>query len=126
MKKSLIVITLVIFTSCFSQRKTSATNEFTAMEEVLKSVTYYKKIKAKDFMYNVFIVNNKSGSAHFEGSDEVSSYVLIIKTEYGEEEKPVVYVLNDMIAPKFISLKDSQITIEHMREKRVKEVYQLE
>lgn len=126
MKKTLIVIALVLFTSCFSQRKITPTQEFTAMEEALKSVTFFKNINAKDFMYNVFIIHNKSGSAHFEGSDELSSYVLIVKTAYGEEEKPLVYAIKELIAPKFISLKDAQITIEHMREKRIKEVYQFE
>ncbi len=127
MKKLLILSAFLYGVFYYSQIKTYPTNDFASQKNFLNSVHFYKNVKTKNFVYNIFIYDNESGSANFEGSDEVSSNLLITKSEYGENEKPKIYLIKNLIYPKFIKLNDKGIlTIEYVNKKKIKQNYILE
>ena len=60
-----------------------------------------------DFFINVYIVSDPTGSAHIEGSEEISNSIYIAVSEDGEVPDQYLYRLNSVYDPKIISYTKS-------------------
>jgi hypothetical protein len=60
-----------------------------------------------DLFVNVYIVSDPSGSAHIEGTDEITNSIYIATSEDGEAPDQYLYRLTSVYDPKIISYTKS-------------------
>lgn len=114
--KTKIVIILVLILG-ISQIKSSLTSynkniDFNC-EKILPEMVYFKFYKLDNVVVRVIIYNNPSGSANIPESDEVSSNIIVMKSEYGENEPTQYFNFDNIINPKIISVKENKVDITY-------------
>lgn len=80
-------------------------------KEILSEMVFFKFYKLENVVVRVIIYNNPSGSANIPGSDEISSNIIVVKNEYGENEPPQYFKFNNIINPKIISVCENKVDI---------------
>jgi hypothetical protein len=80
-------------------------------KEILSEMVFFKTYKLKNVGISVIIFNNPSGSANIPETDEVSSNIIVIKSEYGENESPQYFYFNNIYNPKIISVSENKVDI---------------
>ena len=69
---------------------------------------------------------NPSSIANTEGTDEVTSSIIISKSEYGENETAIFFEIKGLINPKIINLYDDsdKILIDSgIKQHRLRQIY---
>jgi len=111
MKK--LILTLLLLTCIMigkSQTKLIESKVFDA-KMILSNLEEHKSYTFKNFYVMTYLFSNGSGSAHQEGSDEVSHSILIMKTEYGEHEVRKFYLIKNLYNISIKYVKENEITI---------------
>jgi hypothetical protein len=75
------------------------------LNNIERSVKF--KNSSGDFFINVYIVSDPTGSAHIEGSEEISDSIYIAVSEDGKVPDQYLYRLTSVYDPKIISYTKS-------------------
>ena len=102
---------LTSFNLCKAQIKLVELKTFDA-KKVLSNLEEFKSYSFEKYSLMTYLFTNESGSAHIIGSDEVSSSILIVKSEFGEHEIPKFYMIKNILNPKILNIKENEITIQ--------------
>lgn len=121
--KTKIVIIIVLILGVLqikSSLKTSSNSNDINCEKILPAMSYFKLYKLDNVVIRVIIYNNPSGSANIPESDEVSSNIIVMKSEYGENEPTQYFNFDNIYNPKIISVKENKVDITFgQNEKRI-------
>ena len=112
--KTKIVIILVLILG-ISQIKSSLISSNKKIdfncEKILSNMVYFKSFKLENYVVRVVIYTNPSGSANIPESDEVSSNIIVMKNEYGENEPTQFFKFDNIYNPKVVSVKENKVDI---------------
>jgi hypothetical protein len=67
---------------------------------MLNNISYFKTFETKQFNISIIVISNESGSAHQEGTDEVSNKVYIGVSEFDENPKQMLYSIDNLYLTK--------------------------
>ena len=112
--KTRLIVALILILGVLqiksSLTSSSRSNDFNC-EKILSKMVYFKIYKLDNVVISVIMYNNPSGSANLPESHEVSSNIIVMKNEYGENEPTQYFSFDNIINPKVISVKENKVDI---------------
>lgn len=113
MKTKIVVIIVLILgiSQIKSSIKSLNKNIPPNCEKILPEMVYFNLYKSDNVVVRVIIYNNPSGSANIPESHEVSSNIIVMKSEYGENEPTQYFNFDNIYNPKVVSVKENKVEI---------------
>ena len=76
------------------------------LSNVINSIEFFNEYSTNLFSVRLLIIDNEPGSANFQGTGEISSYILIGISEFDEFPVKTLYKLDNIINPSIIDEKN--------------------
>ena len=119
--KTKLLITIILILGVLQIKSSLTTsnksNDFNC-EKILSKMVYFKSFKLESYVVSLVIYNNPSGSANLPESHEVSSNIIVMKSEYGENEPTHYFNFENIYNPKIVSVKENKIDITFGRNEK--------
>ena len=112
MKNIILILFIMTALSCKSQNFEAKELNNYELNNLIGNICYFKSYTLTDNVVNIVIINNPSGSAKNEESDEVSNNLYLSKCEFGELPICKLYLLEDFINLKIEKVYEDKTNIK--------------